>query len=75
MKKKFLILLQHQKIKKDDLKEQINIIYNQLVGKYEKDKSLVPEGNLIEIKFEDLLKPHLVFKNRFKNVEVIFSQC
>lgn len=45
--------LQLQSISPEQLQNNIIEIYSKLLHKYETDKHLIPEGNLIEIKFED----------------------
>ncbi|MFI3282665.1 MAG: sulfotransferase [Rikenellaceae bacterium] len=45
--------LQLQNISEEELEENILTIYEKLYHKYEEDKKLIPEGNLVEIKFED----------------------
>ncbi len=45
--------LQLQEISDEEMEENILSIYDKLYHKYEAEKSLIPEGNLIEIKFED----------------------
>lgn len=37
----------------EDFEEQILLNYKALYEKYESDKSLIPEGNLVEVRFED----------------------
>ncbi len=45
--------LQLQNLSEEQLEENILSIYDKLYHKYEQDKQLIPEGNLVEIKFED----------------------
>ncbi|MFI3239918.1 MAG: sulfotransferase [Bacteroidales bacterium] len=45
--------LELQKITDEQMEENILTTYTKLYNKYEQDKGLIPEGNLIEIKFED----------------------
>lgn len=45
--------LQLQEITPEQLEQNIVETYTKLLHKYEADKHLIPEGNLIEIKFED----------------------
>lgn len=45
--------LKLQDISNDEIEANIIETYKQLYHKYEKDKKLIPEGNLVEIKFED----------------------
>lgn len=45
-----------QDISDRELQENILSIYTKLYHKYEADKHLIPEGNLIEVKFEDYEK-------------------
>lgn len=48
-----IIPLQLQRISAEEMEENILEVYSRLYRKYEEDKKLIPEGNLIEIKFED----------------------
>lgn len=45
--------LKLQNISEAELEENILSIYAKLYHKYEADKHLIPEGNLVEVKFED----------------------
>lgn len=45
--------LKLQDITDDEIEQNILEVYKDLFFKYEKDKALIPEGNLIEVKFED----------------------
>ncbi|MDD6210561.1 MAG: sulfotransferase [Bacteroidales bacterium] len=45
--------LKLQDISPEQIEKNILEIYKKLFFKYEKDKTLIPEGNLVEIKFED----------------------
>ncbi|MFR9602567.1 MAG: sulfotransferase [Rikenellaceae bacterium] len=59
--------LKLQNISNEELEENILSIYVKLYHKYEEDKKLIPEGNLIEIKFEDyetdaLAQTELIYK-------------
>ena len=45
--------LQLQDIDESELERQIVETYTELYDKYESDKKLIPEGNLIEVRFED----------------------
>lgn len=45
--------LQLQEITPEQLQDNIVQVYSKLLHKYEADKHLIPEGNLLEIKFED----------------------
>ena len=45
--------LRLQDISKEELEQNILSVYAKLYHKYEADKHLIPEGNLIEVKFED----------------------
>ena len=40
----------------EQMEENILKVYNEVYDKYEADKHLIPEGNLIEVKFEDYEK-------------------
>lgn len=60
--------LQLQNITEEQMEENILNIYEKLYHKYEEDKKLIPEGNLIEIKFEDyetdpLAQTELIYKS------------
>ncbi|RLA64926.1 MAG: hypothetical protein DRQ88_09825 [Epsilonproteobacteria bacterium] len=39
-----------------DIKEHVLTVFKELVNKYEKDKKLISEKNLIEIRYEDFIK-------------------
>ncbi len=45
--------LQFQDISVEQLTENFVEVYSQLYDKYQADKALIPDGNLIEMKFED----------------------
>ena len=45
--------LKLQDISKEELEQNILSVYAKLYHKYEADKQFIPEGNLIEVKFED----------------------
>ncbi len=59
-----IIPLQLQKISPEEMENNILNIYSQLYHKYEEDKKLIPEGNLIEIKFEDFEADPLAMTER-----------
>ncbi|BDD12180.1 sulfotransferase family protein (plasmid) [Fulvitalea axinellae] len=46
--------LKFQKISEDEMKRNILHVYKEVIGKYEAEKSMIPEGNLIELSFEEL---------------------
>lgn len=48
--------LQLQEISGTSLEEDILVTYRELFEKYESEKSLIPEGNLVEVRFEDFEK-------------------
>ena len=48
--------LQLQNISDGQLEADILATYKGLFGKYESEKGLIPEGNLVEVKFEDFEK-------------------
>lgn len=48
-----ILPLQLQKIPLEEMENNILEIYTRLYRTYEEEKKLIPEGNLIEIKFED----------------------
>jgi hypothetical protein len=45
--------LKLQDISNEELEKNILSVYAKLYHKYEEDKKFIPEGNLIEVKFED----------------------
>lgn len=45
--------LKLQDISNDEIEQNIITVYRDLYEKYERDKHLIPAGNLIEVKFED----------------------
>lgn len=45
--------LKLEDISNDEIEQNIISIYSKLYHKYEEDKQFIPEGNLVEIKFED----------------------
>ena len=45
--------LKLQNISDDEIVDNIIKVYADLYHRYQEDKHLIPEGNLIEIKFED----------------------
>ena len=45
--------LKLENISNEQIEENILSVYAKLYHKYEEDKKFVPEGNLIEVKFED----------------------
>ncbi len=60
--------LQLQDLSDEQMEENILRIYAKLYHKYEADKKLIPEGNLIEIKFEDyeadaMAQTELIYKS------------
>jgi hypothetical protein len=50
---KIIKSLKFQDITTEEIETNILEIYRKLFLKYEKDKVLIPEGNLVELKFED----------------------
>ena len=48
--------LKVQDIAPEELAENILNVYNMVYDKYEAEKSLIPKGNLFEMKFEDFEK-------------------
>ena len=57
--KKTMVLPKLQDISNEEIKENIHWQYDQLMNSYIKNKSLIPEQNLIEIKFEEFEKQPL----------------
>ncbi|NNE25473.1 MAG: sulfotransferase [Saprospiraceae bacterium] len=53
-----------QEYSKDDIEQKILYYYNSVMGRYFKDKSLIPDGQLIEIKFEEFEKDPLSSMHR-----------
>jgi hypothetical protein len=51
--------LQMQKISKEELEELVFGCYQSLIQDYEQQKSLIPEGHLVEIRYEDFVKDPL----------------
>lgn len=45
--------LKLQDISNEELQENILSVYAKLYHKYEADKKFIPEGNLVEVRFED----------------------
>ena len=52
--KKMLAVSSLQSISDDDITENIFLFYEKLLKKYLSEKQLIPRGNLIEVRFEDL---------------------
>lgn len=65
--KKTMPALQLQHISKEEFIENIFSVYLKLMDRYEQVKSLIPEGNLIEIKFETFEK------NPLENLKQIYE--
>ena len=65
--KSILPLFSFQQIDKDKLDQSILNVYKKLYKRYLKDRSLIPEGNLIEISYENFVKKPL------ETVEKIYS--
>jgi hypothetical protein len=57
-----------QKITREEIEENIFKIYRNLMSSYFHEKRLIPEENLIEVKFEDLEK------NAIEQIENIYSE-
>ncbi|BDD01027.1 sulfotransferase [Persicobacter psychrovividus] len=51
--------LKFQDISKEEMEENILSIYAKMYDQYEAQKALIPEGNLVEIRFEDLEKDNM----------------
>lgn len=47
---------QLQDISREELEKEVLETYTELFDKYEADKGLIPEGHLIEVRFEDFEK-------------------
>ncbi|MBQ4278462.1 MAG: sulfotransferase [Rikenellaceae bacterium] len=48
-----IVPLQLERFSDEEMERHILTVYDKLYHKYEADKHLIPEGNLLEIKFED----------------------
>jgi len=57
--KTVLPLLQYQDISDEELDRVIFETYIEIMNRYEEEKKLIPEGNLIEISYEDFEKDNL----------------
>ena len=57
-----------QNISNEELQENILSVYSKLYHKYEEDKKFIPEGNLVEVKFEDYER------NAFEMTEDIYKK-
>jgi hypothetical protein len=51
---KELVLTALQDVDEEDIREQTMINYEKMMRRYIEDRHLVPEGNLVELKFEDV---------------------
>lgn len=60
--------LQFQNIDEQQLKENILYIYDQMMHRYEATKSLIPEGNLVEVRYEDFEQ------EPYEHVKMIYDQ-
>lgn len=68
---KSLLDWQFNEINSDELEENIFFIYESMIKKYEQTKHLIPQNNLIEVKFEDLeLKPIETMQNIYVNLGI-----
>jgi hypothetical protein len=61
---KFFML---QNISNKEIKRNIRFIYKKMMESYFKQRELIPEGNLVEIKFEDFEKQPLKFLKKIYN--------
>ena len=63
--------LELQYISEEDLDKNIVDVYSKLYDKYEETKHLIPDGNLVEIKFEDYEKdPIEATRNIYKKLNL-----
>ena len=63
--------LKLQDISNEEIEAQILSVYKTMYEKYEADKALIPEGNLIEVKFEDIETNALeVTRNIYKTLQI-----
>ncbi|MBN1264739.1 MAG: sulfotransferase [Anaerolineales bacterium] len=49
----YIVDRQLKEVQKTEEEEDILTIYKQRMERYQEDKNLIPEGNLVEIQFED----------------------
>lgn len=61
--------LKLQDISNEELQENILSVYAKLYHKYEADKKFIPEGNLVEVRFEDYET------NAFDMTQEIYQNC
>jgi len=54
--KQLLPILEFHTIPDDQIEENMIFIYRELMQKYIQDRELIPEGNLYEMRYDDLLK-------------------
>lgn len=60
--------LQFQQISDLEMEDNILYVYERMVKKFEQDKAMIPDGNLVEIQYED-------FEDRpFENLQNIYNQ-
>ena len=65
---KELVLTALQDVDEDDIREQTMVNYEKMMRRYLEDRHLIPEGNLVELKFED------VEANPLAEIEHIYNQ-
>jgi hypothetical protein len=69
--KKMLPHLQLQNISQGQINEEIVYLYKQLMTDYFQQKSLIPKGNLVEVRFEDLEKdPMRVLRRVYSELNI-----
>ena len=69
--KKMLPHLQFQNISLNEIKEDIVHLYKQLMTNYFEQKSLIPKGNLVEVRFDELeYKPMNVLKHVYSELNI-----
>jgi len=66
-----IIPLQLQKFSPEEMEQNILEIYTRLYRTYEEEKKLIPEGNLIEIKFEDFEADAMAMTEKIYNTLAI----
>jgi hypothetical protein len=60
--------LQLQKISKEELEELVFGFYENLIKDYEEQKALIPEGHLVEIRYEEFISDPLA------KIEMVYTQ-
>jgi hypothetical protein len=69
--KKMLPHLQLQNISQKEINKELIHLYEQIMTDYFQQKSLIPEGNLVEVRFEDLEKnPMSLLKRVYSELDI-----